>query len=109
MSVSVGLHRWDRFPEKNGPWMGWRMAKLRKMEWLALAGLALPPYPDQWRGPCIQAAQTRIKPRQKCGDSRNRPRLGVHQVGEGLRPAGSVAAIWRRVGRVSGAKIINFS
>ena len=63
----------------------------------------------QWRGPCIQAAQTRIKPRQKYGDSRNRPRLGVHQVGEGLRPAGSVAAIWRRVGRVSGAKIINFS
>jgi hypothetical protein len=41
MSVSVGLHRWDRFPEKNGPWMGWRMAKLRKMGWLALAGLAL--------------------------------------------------------------------
>jgi hypothetical protein len=23
---------------------GWRMAKLRKMEWLALAGLALPPF-----------------------------------------------------------------
>ena len=22
MSVSVGLHRWDRFPEKNGPWWG---------------------------------------------------------------------------------------
>jgi len=44
MCVSVGLHRWDRFPEKNGPWMGWRVAKLRKMEWLALAGLALPPF-----------------------------------------------------------------
>ena len=83
------------------------MAKLRKMEWLALAGLALPPFSGA--DPCIQAAQTRIKPRQKYGDSRNRPRLGVHQVGEGLRPAGSVAAIWRRVGRVSGAKIINFS
>ena len=44
--------------------------------------------------------------RQKYGELPNRPRLGVHQVGEGLRPAGSVAAIWRRVGRVSGAKII---
>ena len=107
MSVSVGLHRWDQFPEKNGLG-GWRMAKLRKMEWLALAGLALSAV--QWRGPCIQAAQTRIKPRQKYGAaSRNRPRLGVHQVGEGLRPAGSVAAMLAKGRWVFSAKIINFS
>ena len=51
----------------------------------------------QWRGPCIQAAQTRIKPRQKYGDSRNRPRLGVHQVGEGSAPQ----AVWQQSGEGS--------
>ena len=71
MSVSIGLHRWDRFPEKNGPWMGWRMARLRKMEWLALAG----PHSLALSG--ADPAFKRFP---------QRPRLGVHQVGEGSAP-----------------------
>ena len=55
-----------------------------------------------------------IKALQKYGaeNTRNRPRLGVHPGRRGLltllRPSSSVATIWRRVGRVSDAKIINF-
>ena len=73
--------------------MGWRMARLRKMEWLALAGLALPPHSLALSGadPAFKRRKHGSSPDKSAENSRNRPRLGVHQVGEGLRPAG----IWQ--------------
>ena len=99
MSVSVGLHRWDQFPEKNGPW-GWGMAKLRKMEWLALAGSALPPNLDR--------ANPAFKPRKR-GSSPDKKVPEIPQPATARGPSGRAErasapqATWKQSGEKGGS------